>query len=790
MDNRQPNHLFKKQSAVMLVCAIVLLGGVGAAVAQNDTAEENDRAAAGDQRANDQRAEDKIVVTARRREENLLETPAAISALSPEILTERNISNLDDVGKHVPNLNVSRFGVGNTSQAAVFIRGIGLQDHIITTDPGVGVYLDGVYLGRQMGSNLSLVNIERIEVLRGPQGTLYGRNSIGGAINIITSKPDHTEGMVVNVRGGTRGRAAIDSYGQLPLGKDFAVGVSSYFKRRDGVGDFLLLENPEREVGEIKEYGGRITANWDVSDRFSLLFAVDGMEAENGQSPYQIEITGLDPATYFVPGTPVQDRPDPFIGDFPALQPSFPFDLEPFGFTELIANRDDSLTTVAGLESTSNAAWGTSVTANAELTPRLSAKLIASYRFSEYTGGLDDDESPLRLSEFPEDGEAEQVSIEFQLSGQFGGLDFVSGLYYFNEDGETNSGPFTFSPFNMPGSEDSFGVPFDLGFPTGLGFFDLNQEADSYAIYGNVKYDVTDRLTVGGGLRFTWDEKEADALFPSFGGVRAFREAEFEELTWDVNATMALNATVNAYAQIQKGYQTGGFPPRPFGGPAQFVSFDEQTAINYEVGLKGDLMDRLVFSLAAFWTEYDDLALPFSDTQAGGGFVTIVENAGESRSRGIELEGDLELIEDFHIRTAVGYLDAEIRSVDPGTIGIGTGDSPALTPEWTLSIAPSYRIWLANGGSVQFNADYSYRAEMFGQSINNPNELMDSRELIGFSVDYHSPDGTWTVGAYGENITNEVYDVGRLQQTGFVGVVLSNDRRELGVRLSKHFGSM
>jgi len=460
---------------------------------------------------------------------------------------------------------------------------------------------------------------------------------------------------VLNVRGGSLGRAAIDSYGQFPLGKDVAVGVSSYFKRRDGVGKFLLLDNPERDVGEIKEYGGRITANWDVSDRFSLLFAVDGMEAENGQSPYQIEITGLDPDSYFVPGTPIQDRPNPFIGDFPALQPNFPF---------------------------------------------------------------------------------------------------------------------------------------DLGFPTGFGFFDLNQEANSYAIYGNIKYDLNDRLTVGGGLRYTWDEKDADALFPSFGDQRAFREAEFEELTWDVNATIALNTAVNAYAQIQKGYQTGGFPPRPFGGPAQFVSFDEQTAINYEVGLKGDVMGRLVFSLAAFWTEYDDLALPFSDTQAGGGFVTIVENAGESRSRGFELEGDLELIDGLHLRTAVGYLDAEIRSVDPGTIGIGAGDSPALTPEWTLSIAPSYRVPLANGGALQFNADYSYRAEMFGQSINNPNELMDSRELIGFSIDYHAPDGSWSLGAYGENITDEVYDVGRLQQTGFVGVVLSNDRREFGARLTKHFGAM
>lgn len=728
-----------------------------------------------------------ILITARKREESLIEIPASVTALTPQMLGERNISNLDDVGKHVPNLNISRFGVGNTAQAAIFIRGIGLQDHIITTDPGVGVYLDGVYLGRQMGSNLSLINIERIEVLRGPQGTLYGRNSIGGAVNIITRTPDGDQEAIVNVKGGTRGRAAIDGYFEFPLAENLAVGVSSYFKRREGVGKFLLLDNPEAEVGEEEEFGGRITANWTPTERFSLQLSVDGMDANNGQSPYQIEITGLPASSNFVPGTPIQNRPDPFIGDFPALQPGFPTDLTAFGFPDLIADDpDDSLTTVAGLDTTTNTTWGASITANLDINDSLAAKLIASYRFSEYTGGLDDDESPLRLSEFPEDGEAEQFSVELQFSGELAGVDFVSGLYYFNEDGETNSGPFTFSPFNMPNSTDSFGVPFDLGFPTGFGFFDLNQETNSYAAFLNVKYDLTDSLTIGGGLRYSRDEKDADALFPSFP-ERAFREASFEELTWDVNVSYALSSEANVYAQIQKGYQTGGFPPRPFGGPAQFAQFDEQTAINYEIGYKGAVTQYADVLLSAFWTSYSDLALPFSDTQAGGGFVTIVENAGKSRSRGVELELNLKPVQNFNIRTAVGYIDAEIRRVDPGTIGIGVGDSPALTPEWTLSVAPTYTAPLGNGGSLQFNVDYSYRAKMFGQSINTVNEILDSRGILGFSVDYNAPDDSWTLGIYGENITNEVYDVGRLQQTGFVGVVRSNDRSEFGVRLTKRF---
>jgi len=737
------------------------------------------------------RSDDVIVVTSRKREESLFETPAAVSAISPAVLAQRNISNLDDVGKHIPNLNISRFGVGNTAQAAIFIRGIGLQDHIITTDPGVGVYLDGVYLGRQMGSNLSLINIERVEVLRGPQGTLYGRNTLGGAINIITRQPEGGEGAIVNARGGSRGRAAVDMYAEFPLTENFNMGVSSYFKRREGVGDFLLLENPEAEIGEEKEYGGRITANWDLTDRFSLVFALDGMEAENGQSPYQIEITGgIDPSSNFIPGTPTQDRPNPFIGDFPALQPDFPTDLTPFGFPQLIAtDPDDSLSTVAGLESTSNSTWGGSVTANFDASENISTKLLASYRFSEYTGGLDDDESPLHLSEFPENGEAEQISVEWQMNGQFGAFDFVGGLYYFYEDGFTFSGPFVFSPFNAPDSIDNFGVPIDLGFPTDFGFFDLNQTTNSYAIYGSLGYDLTDRLHVGGGLRYSWDNKDADALFPSFGGVRSFQEADFEELTWDVNATYAVTDRINFYTQVQKGYQPGQFPPRPFSGAAAFVVSPEQTAINYEVGVKGALADNLTVMLSAFWTKYRDLNLPFSDT-GGVGFETSVPT-GDSRSRGFELEAVFEPFEGFAINTAVGYNDAEIIDIPAGAdAGVGLGDAPALTPEWTLSLAPNYRAPLANGGALQFNVDYSYRSEMFGQSLNNPNELLDSRDLIGFSIDYESPDGSWTFGVYGENVTNEVYDVGRLQQTGFVGVVRSNDRSEFGARITKRFGRL
>lgn len=695
-----------------------------------------------------QDAFEKIEVTARKRTESLFESPTAITSIGANLIDKANMSNLEDIGKYVPNLNITRYGVGNSAHASVFIRGIGLQDHVITTDPGVGVYLDGVYLGRQMGSNLSLPNVERVEILRGPQGTLYGRNTLGGAVNVITKQPGDEGILTTTAKVGSRGRVAGDIYFNNALTDDLSMSASASYKQRDGVGTAVNLANPEKEIGEEQEFSGRVAFKYQATSDLAFTFSLDGVDNESGQSPYTIELTApLDPN-------------DQNNGDFPLLTP----DLIP-------ANPDDLGTTVAGIESTSYSGWGTSFAADWAINDTYTSKFISSYRTSEYEGGLDDDASALNLSEFPEQGGADQYSFEVQLNATFDNMDFVSGLYFFNEDGFTRSEDFVFSPYNTP---DSFG------------FFEINQETNSYAAYFNAGYDLTDDLSIGGGLRYSKDKKEANAIFPSFA-ERKYVSADFDAVTWDINASYQLSNNMNVYGQVQKGYQTGGFPPRPFGGPDQFSSFDETKAINYEIGLKGQVHENVSMMLAVFVTDYTDLALPFSDPTSGGGFVTIVENAGQSKAQGIELETTVAITDDFTIRSAVGYLDSEISEVAAGVQGIGKGDSPALTPRWTVMIAPSYFMDLNNGGTLAFNANYSYRSEMQGQSVFNYSETIDSRELVGFNISYTNPYGDMEVTLYGENVLNEVYDVGRLQQTGFVGVMRSNDRSEFGLKFKKDF---
>ncbi len=679
-----------------------------------------------------------IVVTARKREENLLDTPVALSAFSGESLKTLNVTNLADVGKYVPNLNISRYGVGNTAQAAVFIRAIGLQDHLITTDPGVGVYLDGVYLGRQLGSNLSLTNIERIEVLRGPQGTLYGRNTLGGAVNIITRKPGSDEGAELTAQVGTRGRINGNFYADTRLSSTFAFSISGSYERRAGVGDAVNVAAPSARIGEQNDASGRAAAYWTPSDAFSLLASVDFVRARDGQSPYKVVI--YDPAAA--------------------------------GFTQATQVRpDDSGTDVPGLETTSLDLFGASLTGEYKLSDQFTAKLLGSYRQTSYTGGLSDTDNISRQSVFPEVGSAEQASAELQVNAELGRFNAVGGLYYFYEDGSNESRP----AFFFGGNSD----------------YRIRQRTDSYAVYANGSYDITDALSIGAGVRYSKDDKRATAKFSSFA-VPVTRNASYDAVTAQGNVTYKIAKDINVYGTIQLGYQPGSYTPRPFGGPTSFNASPKTTATNYEIGFKGKVLPNWTVLVSAFTTDYTDRGLPYSFINAAG-FNTVIISAN-ARARGIEAESTV-TFGGFRLKGSIGYLDSKITKVNslpPAFFPTGgtpvAGAPTALSPDVTGAVAASYTYKLGSSGAITGQVDYSYRGEQFGQPVARASELIAARSLVGFNLKYENTPLDLTVAIYGNNIFNKVYDQGRLDQGGFVGVVVSNDRNEFGLRFTKKFG--
>ena len=702
-----------------------------------------------------------VTVTAQKRAQSIYDVPVAISAFTPKDIEKQGITDLTDIGKFVPNLNITGFSAGHTSSQNPFIRGIGLQDHLITTEPGVGVYVDGVYLGRQVGQNWSLANIERVEVLRGPQGTLYGRNSIGGAINIITRKPGDTQGGRVALTAGSRGRLNGDVYTDLPISDEFAMSFSLAYQRRDGLGDFLNIEDPGKKVGELQDISGRIAMQWKPTDKLSFLLTGDGNDGENGLRPYYTLIDELGAACRANPPAP------------PANCNAANGAVYNAGYrnSDRSADHYDNNTGQKNQIEVTNRAYGVSLTVDYEVSDTLGFKLLASDRHSEYKSGLDDDDFFDDFLSFPEIGHADQQSVELQATGTAGALDYVVGLFYYEEEGQNFQNDTQFNCGNKATPCTS---------PPGSDFF-LHQKYDSEAIYANVGYHVTDALRIAAGVRYTQDDKHADTE-PVVGVIGASNSNDGSEITWDVSASYKYADRLTFYGSIQSGYQAGQYPARPFclfGNPNCFVATDNVTAINYEVGMKGELFDQLQLSIAIFNTDYKDLPYQVSTT-TGAGFATqniVVDQT----SRGAELESTWAATDIFRLHASVGYIDVDVDDPNPAAVA-------PLTPKLTASLSPEL-TFAVGSGKLTARADWSFRDDMFGEPSNDPARFtfIESRDLINADISYQPADGNWTVGLYGHNITDERYDNARLNTGDYVLVMLSNDASEFGVRFTKEF---
>ena len=708
---------------------------------------------------------EEVIVTAQKREQSIYDVPVAITAFTAEDMERRGIGNLRDIGKFVPNLNVTNFSAGHPNSVNPFIRGIGLQDHLITTDPGVSVYIDGVYLGRQIGQNWSLSNIERVEVLRGPQGTLYGRNSIGGAINLITRKPGDTNGITGGFELGSRDRINADLYGSYRVNDTLAISASGALNRRGGVGEFINLDT-NTEVGEMEDISGRLVVHWTPTSELSVLLTVDAADSNGGLNPYTT-----------------------FIDEAGAIDPNRGPFADGLRNTDVAPNRFDNATGEAELADVFNSSEGYALTVEYALSENLSTKLVASHRDSRYEAGLDDDSTIVNWAAFPETGFADQDSVELQLNGTFDRLDFVAGAFYFDEEGANRQPKATFD--QNPSQEI------------------LAQQSDSWAVYANLGYQITDRFHLGAGVRYGEDDKDASVdvglqNLPDFlggpGPATVFASESFDEVTWDVKATFKLTDDVSVYGTVATGYQSGQFNPRPFCLFGEFIGsffatgvsglpaencFDQSleniTATNFEAGIRGTFFNRFRASLTGFHTEYEDLPLAVNTTSPVG-FNTI--NAiVDQESDGIEFEGSLNVADGFFINATVGYLDADIDQT-PEAQGL----APVLTPEWTVSAGPEYSfpMW---GGNISLRVDYSYRAAMNGAPTADPATLqrIASRDLVNFDISYESADRDWTVGLYGRNITDERYENGRLNTGDYILAILSNDASEFGLRARRSF---
>lgn len=695
---------------------------------------------------------EEVIVTARRREETLADIPLAVTVLDEAALRARGVTELNQVEKFAPNIVQTNFGQGNTGHAAVFMRGIGLQDHIITTDPAVGIYLDGVYLGRNIGANMDLMNIERVEIARGPQGSLHGRNTLGGALNVVTREPAGDNTGRIDVKVGSLGRRNANFIADMALRDALAVTVSGGLKTRDGVGSALLIANPEAEIGEIFQGFGRAALAWKPAENLRVLATADLSRSDQGVTPHAVEVFVANNGF----GLRQSDQPrDP----------------------------DDTNSLNNELTSTEDETSGYSLTVDWDAGGGIAVRAIASARSVWFEGGLDNEKVAATLIEFPERAEADQTTFEAQLSGTTNWGDWIAGAYAFNEDG------FNRSPFVFRSNGLADGRPAVIPASDFDGLLHMRQGTESRAVFAHVNVEPRPRWSFGVGARYTRDAKDAQAYLHYYPAP-ARRQDEWSALTGDVSFTYSPTDQFNVFARYARGYQAGGYPPRPFGGADTFVAFDHTLADSYELGAKGNLGRRWTLNATLFHVRYRDLVVQVNEL-IGAGFLTLQLNAAESRATGLEVEGAWDVAEDLSVQFALGFLDIEISRVDQRVQGISVGDSPALTPKFTASLSPR-KVWrLPAGGAVTARLDHYRRGRMFGQPINTPLNRIEPLALTNASVGYASPpdsEGRWEVSLYVHNLTDETYALAKLDLDPTVLIINSNDRREYGIRLSKRFG--
>jgi len=666
---------------------------------------------------------EEIIVTAQRREQSIQEVPMSISAFTEADLEALQADNLDSLQGSVPNLNLVR-GRGSNSSVNAFIRGVGQPDALQTFDPAVGIYLDDVYLGRIQGSLFKLYGIERIEVLRGPQGTLYGKNTPGGAIRLITKNPgDNFEGQA-GLLYGDYDRVQVKGYVAGPVSDTFGLSVSALADRRDG---FVTDPATGREYNDEDTIVGRIKGVWDVTERMTVDFGVDATREDVEKTLGRAEdaLTAFDLLTGVVLLAP------PPTGEW--------------NFETRTSMTDQPGQKIRG--------GGGHVTLSWDANDSVQFKSISAYRELDVDFFIDIDATELELGDVFVGVDQTQFSQELQLLGDTDSLSWILGLYYLNEEITSHQIAFA-DDFLLFG-----GLP--IAFERTI---DDDLETSSYAMFGQIDYRAGD-WTIGLGGRYTREDKDYFRTTSTFTDLLGNADPAFQfvdagrwnSFTPSLTVDYAASDDVHLYGRLAKGFKSGGFNGRA-NTPPDVSAFDPETVWTAELGAKTSVAGgKLQANYAIFASKYEDFQARVS---IGEGFDLRfpVLNAAELDIMGAELEALWLPTDALQFATQIGWLDAEYGK--GGFTGSdGVPDEPAFSPEWTARVAGTYTAELPGGATLSFSADANYRDAMW-LSVENTVPLSEEDYWVyNALVRYGSGGGRWAVLAGIKNAGDERYKV-------------------------------
>jgi len=695
-------------------------------------------------------------VTARKMKENILHAPVAVTAISGTALKERDMTDISAVADIAPNVNFSFAGTssGSSSAAVVYIRGVGQNDFTPVTDPGVGIYIDGVYLARTIGSIMDNVDLESIEVLRGPQGTLFGRNTIGGAISLTTRDPGDEYAGHIRASGGDDERAYIFGSVDLPFTKNFRASFSGFHKSRAGYVDRVLTGE---KLGDENVSGGRAKFVWDASETLTLKLSVDGTRTREGSAPEVL--TGIGGTFTFLYNNNIfgNGAPPACAGGGPVTNPAC-------ANSQYVGAPFKSFDTGPSINNVDQ--WGVALTAEWQALDNISVKSISAYRKIKAKFARPSDGTPFLIFQTTSTFNQYQYSQELQVNGASleGKLNWVAGAFYMKEKA---------SDFDLVEAV----VP---SFPRIIGG---DNDNDNIAAFGEGTYDVTQKIHVTGGVRYTHETKRFNPdsriippAQPSVTVPRGQESLTFNEVTWRGILAYDILDKVSSYFSVSKGFKSGGFiqrltQPVTRIGTDQLPTFSPERVTSYEVGLKAEIPEYgLRLALAAFTSDYKDIQVAANPP---GQINTVTANAARATIKGVEAELTWIPVPELFIQGSAGYLDANYDSVAPNNgVNISLGDALIRSPKFTSDLGVSYRIDFGNLGTLVPRVDWTHKTSIQFEPVNDARVASKLYDNVNMSAAYNDPDNRWRLTFGVNNVFNKIHMIAG-DSNGTIGYALA-----------------
>jgi len=659
---------------------------------------------------------EEIVVTAQRRAESLQDVPIAITAFNEKMMKEAGITGIDNVAQFTPGFTLSSY---NKVTPQPFIRGIGTNASGAGDDASVAVFIDEVYISRAGAYDSNLFDLERVEVLRGPQGTLYGKNVVGGALNITTRRPSEEFEAKVNISAGNYDAGGLQTYVSGPLSETVRAKLALASGQRDGLVKNTFTGSDLRDEDNLSARAGLL---WEVDDSTEVYWAIDASRDRESGVGRVLAGEPLAGVAAWSPSLNDRDNTDSLVDGYT--------DRDVWGTSLRITSEQSygTWTSVTGYRSTDYQFLD-------ELVPVLSAhSLLMNY--------VDEEET--------------QFSQELRLasSNDSSPFEWTVGAYYFHDDIER------IEEWDTQGFAELFGYPYPTGFRS---HSDAENLTSSAALFGQVSYNLAEewRFTVGG--RYTEETKEFDistsGLEPLFGFLTENYTVESEETWDDFSGKLSIDYmgfdNILLYLSVGEGFKSGAFNSLAPDADQAAQSIDPELAMQVELGVKSQwLDDRVRLNAVVFSIDYQDLQVfQTTDDQR-----IIVTNAGQATSQGVELELIAKPLEGLDISASYSYLDATYDEYTTSGSDY-SGNRLQRAPKNTYSISASYLMPLTDLGELAFRVDYLSQNKVYFNPSNAALQVDEGYELVNARVAFEPEEGNWELALWGKNLSDEQYAV-------------------------------